>query len=978
MSRSIRFGGVSTIATMVALGLCGAAFAQETDTGESEEIIVTGSHISGTPETTALPVDVITASDLQAQANPTMVDLIKSIPSSASVFGDANQFTAGQSTGSGNVNLRSLGAFRTLVLLNGRRVVVGPALNGGVDTNLLPSNAIGRIEVLKDGAASIYGSDAIGGVVNFLTRRDLDGLEVSGNFSHIEGSDGDYDVGGNWGWMGDRGNILLSAGYRHRSELDVLERDFAHRPFTDFHPAAIGGWSSFSNSGPYATSFLLAPASRFLDPACVDLGGYNDPVTAPTTCRFQFAQFNNLVEDEDHVQVYGEFNYAFTETLDFHAEVLWAGHYVEAEHASPSYGPVQGPGALANGTGNPALAGHFVIPETNPGLTPAFIAQLPAGVQTYLAGAGTQNLFTIGLFWRPLGTGGNPLYGDGSKQDQRNFEGWRASASFDGELGNGVEWTLAGTFGENESDIATGDMIVSRLGYALRGLGGPTCDTDPVTPGVQGTPGVGGCMWFNPFSTGIAVNPATGDTNSLTFDASTVNSIELIDWLFEDYAYQVRTQELTVDLVFNGESGITLPGGPVSWALGGQYRNQAQQRDVNEFTDIAVNPCVELGDMSCAQRNGAFSFFGPLSNYELEKDNYAVFGELRLPILDTLEAQLAVRFEDYGDLGGDTTNPKLALRWQVFDALALRGSVGTTFRTPPLIQLDPNFTTLLAFTSAVTGYRAYDTFGNPDLQPETAFTFNIGAIIDAGPFRGTIDYFHFDFEDPLMTEGGTRMATALFVTGGNHCGQPAYAALEARFTFAGGVCSPANMLRARVNTINGPPLTVAGVDASATLDLGDLFGGDAGRFNIGGDVTYIDEWSQEDLFVEGILTRPAQNYAGAYDHAGGQFNSTPQWKGSAYAAYTGDRLQLRWTTRYVGEMVDLRPITPTHETKIIDAFITHDLTAVYDLTDDLTLTAGVLNVLDEDPPFSGTDLGYDPFTANPVGRVFRVGARQRF
>lgn len=975
MSRSIRFGGVSTIATLVALGLAAPAFAQEAAPAESEEIIVTGSHIAGTPETTALPVDVITASELEAQGNPSMVDLIKSIPSIASVFGDANQFTAGQSGGTGNVNLRSLSPPRTLVLLNGRRVVIGPALNGGVDTNLLPANAIGRIEVLKDGAASIYGSDAIGGVVNFLTRRDLDGFEVRGNFSAIDGSDGDYDVGGNWGWVGDRGNVLLSAGYRHRSELDVLERDFAHRPFGDFNPAAIGGWSSFSNSGPFSTAANLAPASRFLDPACNDLGGFQ---SAATTCRFQFAQFNNLVEEEDHYQIYGEFNYALTDTLDFHAEALWAAHYLEAEHASPSYGPVQGPGALANGTGIAALAGHFVIPETNPGLTPAFIAQLDAPVQAYLGGAGTQNLYTIGLLWRPLGTGGNPLWDDGSKQDQRNFEGWRISASFDGELDSGVEWTLAGTFGENQSDIATADIIVSRLGYALRGLGGPSCDTDPITPGVQGTPGVAGCMWFNPFSTGIAANPATGDANSLTFDASTVNSLDLIDWLFEEYAYQVRTQELTVDLVFSGESGIALPGGALSWALGGQYRRQATQREVNDFTNLAINPCVELGDTSCTQQNGAFSFFGPLTNYDLDKDNYAVFGELRLPIFEALEAQLAVRFEDYGDLGGDTTNPKLSLRWQVFDALALRGSVGTTFRTPPLVQLDPNFTTLLAFTSAVGGYRAYDTFGNPDLQPETAFTYNVGAIIDAGPFRATIDYFSFEFEDPIMGEGGTRMATALFVTGGNHCGQAAYAALEARFTFAGGVCSPANMLRARVNTINGPPLTISGVDASATLDLGDVFGDDAGRFYIGGDVTYIDEWSQEDLFVEGILTRPAQNYAGAYDHAGGQFNSTPQWKGSAYAEYSGERLQLRWTSRYVGEMIDLRPIAASHETKIIDAFITHDLTAVYDLTEDMTLTAGVLNMFDEDPPFSGTDLGYDPFTANPLGRVFRVGARQRF
>jgi iron complex outermembrane receptor protein len=977
--------GGSTIAAMLALSAAQPAMAQESH-AEAEEIVVTGSHIRGTPETAALPVNVITSAELERQGNPTMVELIKSIPSSSSVFGDSNQFTAGQSTGSGNVNLRTLGAFRTLVLLNNRRMVVGTSRDGGVDTNLLPTNAIGRIEVLKDGAAATYGSDAIGGVVNFLTLRDFEGFELRGDYTAIRRSDGDYGAGVNWGWVGDRANVLLSAGYRHRSELDALDRDFASRDFSQFDPGAIGGWSSFSNPGTYATSSALAPASRFLDPACSALDGFQ---SAAATCRFQFAAFDNLVEEEDHYQFYGEANYDLTNSVELHLEGLWAAHYVEAENSSPSYGPVQGPGALANGTGLAALAGHFVIPETNPGLTPAFVAQLPAGAQTYLAGAGAQNLFTIGLLWRPLAQGGNPLFGAGSKEDQRNFEGWRVSGGLNGDFAGG-SWDVALTYNENESDIATPDIIVSRLGYALRGLGGPSCDTDAATPGVQGTPGVGGCLWFNPFSTGIADNPATGGVNTLTFDSGTINDLAVIDWMFEDYAYQVTTKQLVVDAILNGESGFELPGGPIAWALGAQYRWQNAARVANDFTNPAINPCVDLGDQSCAQRNGPFSFFGPLADYDFDGSNYAVFGELRLPVFDALEAQLAVRFEDYGDDGGSTTNPKLSVRWQIFDAIALRGSAGTTFRAPPLIQLDPSGTTLLAFTSAVGGYRAYDTFGNPDLEPETAFTYNVGAIVEAGPFRGTIDFFSFDFEDPIMTEGGTRMATALFVAGGNHCTtDPAnpFAALQARFTFSdrnqNGVadmddCSPASMLRARVNTINGPALTISGIDMSAQLDLGELFGGDGGNFVLGGDATYLDEWSQEDLLVEGIVTRPAANYTGTYDHAG--FNATPQWKGSAYLEMQDGPLTLRWTTRYVGEMVDTRTtfVDPNHETKVIDAFITHDLSAVAHVAEDTTFTAAFLNVFDEDPPFAATDLGYDPFTANPLGRALRLGLRKRF
>ncbi|MGE0044296.1 MAG: TonB-dependent receptor plug domain-containing protein [Hyphomonadaceae bacterium] len=970
MKKSTWLLGGSTLAALASLGFAAPAQAQST-TAESDEIVVTGSHIRGTPETAALPVDVISAAELQRQGNPNMVEIMRSIPASTGVFGDSNQFTAGQSTGSGNVNLRSLGAPRTLVLLNGRRMVIGPALNGGVDTNLLPQMAIGRIEVLRDGAAATYGSDAIGGVVNFITRRDLDGLEVRGNYSAIEGSDGDYDAGLNWGAVFDRGNILLSAGHRHRSELDTLDRDFSSRPFTAFDPAAFGGWSSFSNPGPYAIDTGIT--QRFLDPACTELSGFQ---SAATTCRFSFANFDNLVEDEDHYQLYGELNYELTENIDLHLEALWAAHYVEGEASSPSYGPVQGPGSIANGSGVGALAGHFIIPETNPGLTPGFIAQLPANVQTYLGQAGTQNLFTIGLLWRPLALGGNPLFGDGSKHDQRNFEGWRVSGGLSGEFAGGVGWNVNISYGENESDISTPDIIVSRLGYALRGLGGPNCDTDPVTPGVQGTPGVGGCMWFNPFSTGVAQNPATGDQNGLTFDPATVNDLAVIDWMFEEYAYQVTTSQLVIDAVFDGETGINLPGGPIAWALGAQYRDQGAERVVNDFTNIDVNPCVNLGDTTCTQRNGPFSFFGPLSNYDLGGDNYALFGELSLPIFDNLEAQLAVRFEDYGGAVGDTINPKISVRWQVTDWFALRGSAGTTFRAPPVTQLDPGFATLLAFTSAVGGYRAYDTFGNPNLQPETATTYNIGAILNAGPLRATIDYFNFEFEDPIMTEGGTRMATALFVTGGNHCGQLAYAGLQSRFDFGVNPCAPAAMLRARVETINGPTLTISGMDASATLDLGELLGGEGGRWVVGGDVTYLQEWFQDELLVEGIVTRPATDYAGTYDHAG--YNATPQWKGSAFIEWDAGPLMLRWTTRYVGEMQDLRPINPNHPTALIDSYMTHDLSAVAEITEDTVLTAAFTNITNEDPPFAGTDLGYDPFTGTPLGRVFRIGLRHTF
>ncbi|MFD3266719.1 TonB-dependent receptor plug domain-containing protein, partial [Phenylobacterium ferrooxidans] len=160
-----------------------------------EEVVVTGSFIAGTPEDAALPVDVIGSKELANRGAPTMVQLIKTIPSSGAVIGENNRFGSG--SGAATINLRNLNSAvtgsRTLVLFNGRRLPTSPQAISSVDINLLPTAAIGRVEVLKDGAAATYGSDAIGGVVNFITRTDLDGFELNANYQGISGSPGDYE-----------------------------------------------------------------------------------------------------------------------------------------------------------------------------------------------------------------------------------------------------------------------------------------------------------------------------------------------------------------------------------------------------------------------------------------------------------------------------------------------------------------------------------------------------------------------------------------------------------------------------------------------------------------------------------------------------------------------------------------------------------------------------------------------------------------
>jgi iron complex outermembrane receptor protein len=220
---------VLAVATALSAGTAAAQTTGADAPARVDDVVVTGSFIAGTPEDAALPVNVIGADELQKQGSPSTVDLIKSIPAVQGAVGESNQFGAGQTTGVGSANLRGLGAERTLVLFNGRRMATSPG-SIFVDTNLLPQSAIGRVEVLKDGAAATYGSDAIGGVINFITRKNFNGLELQGGYTYVDGSDGDYSASLTYGFTNDRSSLLLSGGYRHRSELPTVERDFAVRP----------------------------------------------------------------------------------------------------------------------------------------------------------------------------------------------------------------------------------------------------------------------------------------------------------------------------------------------------------------------------------------------------------------------------------------------------------------------------------------------------------------------------------------------------------------------------------------------------------------------------------------------------------------------------------------------------------------------------------------------------------------------------
>ncbi len=309
------FCASSMLAVSMTLATAPAASAQPAAPASVSEVVVTGSFIRGTPEDAALPVDVIGADELQKQGNPNTVELIKSLTVSNGVLGDTNQFDARAqgAEGSATINLRGLGPARTLVLWNGRRLVNAPTLNGAApDINVLPFAAVGRIEVLKDGAAATYGSDAIAGVVNFITRKNTDGLEVTGSYRYIDGSAGDWDASAVWGKNWDKLSVLVTGAYEHRSQLSVRDRKFTQPGYFTSPETGFSSGNSITAFLPVTTGATVpfTPAAGLQrDSGCVPLGGVPSFSGATPTCIFNYTPYDNIVEKENRFQIYGEANY---------------------------------------------------------------------------------------------------------------------------------------------------------------------------------------------------------------------------------------------------------------------------------------------------------------------------------------------------------------------------------------------------------------------------------------------------------------------------------------------------------------------------------------------------------------------------------------------------------------------------------------------------------------------------------------------
>jgi iron complex outermembrane receptor protein len=974
--------------------------------------------------------------ELEAKGTPQLADMIMRLPS---VVGSENVTAQEQSVGgagAANINIRNLGLASTLVLLDGKRLNVGTSVsNAGeqfVDINRIPFIMVENIEILKDGASAVYGSDAVAGVANFKTRSNFEGFEIQAMYQDsFKGSaydfeelglpevyrDGveafnsdeasDMDIGAIWGFGNDTTNIVIGANYFERDALLTLARDFATERVID---GTVGGPSPFNlPQDQFATTPGLeafGPTNIINDSSCVALGSYrirngglcstkNDLLSRDIFSQERRKQllgtFSHALSDQ--VEIYGMFggsendvvinqspSFPITSGSSYDANNPGLIYEVESAYAALADGQIPNGDDVANRFVPAPLPVISFLPGPQPG-TPA----------EALGRVGTVNFNGVARpsvvhLQHALGVPAD-VNGDGVVSEGETFRG-RNQSKLDretrlfsigarGDINESWSFDTSYTYSSEKRSTTFYDTVVSRLENALNGYFGTGCDVnDP-----NQAPGEGLCTWFNPFGNSVlqpdlVVQDGFGNDHTLGNDAA------YTDALFGEGVETFETRLSVIDAVFSTGSlgGWTLGGGGVGFAIGAQFRQEDQRVGGNE---LATDPSFP------------FAFTGPSIPYSADQTIYAVFGELALPVTDALEVQLALRYEDYGGETGDTLDPKLAARWEVTNWMALRGSVSTSFRGPSLNQQFGRATGL-QFTAApseeqiiaagldpaTTGnfgsgvFARLPTFGNEALGPEDSTNFNIGIILNpTDTLSLSIDYWNYDFQNIIVGDDFAGLANDCQIAWGL-AGRPASTLGVEACNFRnldGDVNTPDIVLDAAGNALsiessytNGTQLKASGLDFLGRYDLGTDFGNFGTTLDLSWFLTY-----EIDRLVTPFDTR--LNPGETVDLVGVSENvlvsrPLPEWKMTWLFDWSLRGHYANLVVNHVSSVVE--PFSQPPNLKV-DGFTTVDASYTYNFDNiGLGLTAGAVNLTDEDPPTASGFNGFESTIHDPRGRMW--------
>ena len=934
----------------------GAAFAQQTAT--KERIEITGSNIKRIQAEGALPIQIISRQEIERAGITSAEQLIMQLDSNGNGLDNLasnSDVVAGAgrgNNGSTSANLRGQGSNATLILLNGRRVAAH-GLNGGVvDLNQIPLAAIERVEVLKDGASAIYGTDAVGGVINFITRKDFTGLNLQAFGDKTEAGGGDiyrFSATGGFGDINRDGfNVMGSLTHRTSKLLRGDQRDFVNTfqvdrglsvdtrgtPFATVFPlssirtilssrvTATGAPSAtiVNGSGPTLPGGTL-PFSGGINPldlpggaGCTSMAGggpYDEVLWATPNARFACAwdtgRAASLQQPVDDTNFVGRASMKLGNN---------ATAFIEATASKVDSKKSFSPNQLSSSTSATSPLFNLVYPSTGSSYNAVFnaIAAVFPSIEEN-RGQG------IAFRWRCTPCGPREL--ETTAKTDRLLVGIEGSF-----FGN---WDYKAGISRARSDVRS----TIGNGYYFDDLFFPL-----LRNGI-----------LNPF---LADNVPQTDAALAGLAAASAKGVKL-------YGGEFTLQQADANV-----SGpvFTLPAGEVMVAAGVDYRKEKYKFQGDE-RDLANQRAIF---------NVPFDNVNALGG--VSRDVKAIYGELLVPIVKSLEATAAVRRDDYTGFGS-TTNPKVSLRWQPLQQLLFRGGYNTGFRVPTFNQLfngatESQFTgaTLVDFSTCPAGTVSTApgcasirpvivTGGRPNLGPEESKQYTVGFV--AAPS----DNFSFGADYWDIKRTGTIQLLDLTTLSRNIAYFPERFLRDASGT----------IIAIDDRWINAGDTITKGVDVNGRLN-GKL---GPGRYLATIDGTYLIEKKSRIVPSTPFGDSEIANFTRAGDLG-------LRWKHTAQFIYSQGPWAASLTQLYrTGYKDAVLPgvangsVVPPNWSPTVDSYTLYNVAVTYTGFKNISITAGIKNLLDTDPPFSaaydsntGAGSSWEPRVADPRGRSYTI------
>ena len=906
------------IATSVALAQSASA-----PEAKLERVEVTGSSIKRIEGETALPVQVLTRDDIQRLGVTTTEQLLKQVTATATLGGTsvANTGAGGGQGGTGSVSLislRGLGSTRTLVLINGRRSAPAAGANA-VDIATIPIAMIDRVEVLKDGASAVYGSDAVAGVVNFILRRDVTGTEIASTVGSPTRHGGGLDtkvsaISGFGNVEQDRYNVTIAAAYERTKSILGSDRSFAtnldvqhqlDKTSTTSFPANI-----VTNSGAIRSPTYPNCAPSEVSPL------------SPGLCRFDNAPTISLQPETKLENVAANGRFKITSSMEA---------YVESSYTRNETRTIEQP-VLINGAVQPA--GQPYIADLNNLLNtryPTFTA-----LRTLVSGKAYALLppsspYYPTAFAAANGLAGQPLvllfrsYPTGLRKTQDISQNSRFVT---GLRGNTLGWDYDAAF------LYSKDKITQNLtgGWAL---------TD---------------QYLNLVNTGV-INPFGPTASQAALDQAQATNYN-----------GLLTASTTSITGVNGKASrdlFELPAGTMSLAVGAEFRR--------EMLDLAP---------SDANKQFLIAGFGaPGVPVSAARNVESAYAEINIPIAKGLEGDVAGRFDNYERVG-KTFNPKGSIRWQPVEQLLFRASYGKGFRAPTLVDLyQPparGITTNgsrdlvrcpIGFSGIIDCSTQFVTIGggNPALKPEKSKSESIGVVWEpTKDYSIGTDIFYVQVKDTIRT--GLSVATIL-------ADPVRYANLITRGAPDGNASGVGPILGISQALTNLGKTNVSGVDVNL---LGRVYNTPGDKVTLRLDGTYFTRYDTQNLdgSYSNAINNPAASGLGIGVVLRWRHVASATYEHGPFAL----TFQHNYQNGYGDLNTSLQPAsTPVRQ---VGSYTTLDTQLAYTGIKNAKLSIGVKNLADRDPPYTnygaGFVGGYDLSYADVRGRFVYGSASYKF